>query len=221
MTAMKIVALAHANNVLLQRARRWACIVLIVGCGGQSGDAPGAQECRRDSECAESVNTGVDELRAPQSTSPDLTSHECERATIPESGNTSQAILRGSGDDVVCTCATDNGDIGFILHEKGSQCLVHSRARKCLYSPSDFPGCDPADADSCKATCAELTTRLKQDAETVYDADVRSNRCVMNACEYVLKIEDTCYAKHSNEPYDCKLTDDEIIEQESERLRQR
>jgi hypothetical protein len=198
-------------------SRGLAVLPVLLCCGGEGGgdhDAEGGYQCHEASDCESLVVTGVEELRSPADEPPAFVSR-CERATLSSGPN--QALLIGSGDDVLCTCGTANGDVGWLLYGGGSECRVYGRTRQCLYEASAFTTCDPNEpVESCRETCETVASLLADDARRSYEARVRSNRCVSHDCQAVLEIDGICYLNHSKLPHDCALSDDEIVAESPE-----
>ncbi|MEO7036794.1 MAG: hypothetical protein ABI548_22785, partial [Polyangiaceae bacterium] len=124
----------------------------------------------------------------------------------------------------VCHCEQAFGDSDVaspqsdLLLGYRTGCDVAGRSGDCLYGCSEFPGCDPGDATSCQALCADLDARLDADAERTFDAALRSAVCTTDGacgCRSVFRVEDHCYAGQAklDTPYDCALTDEAILAQ--------
>jgi hypothetical protein len=175
------------------------------GCDRGREAAPGQVECYRDTECTDRANYLVDAtLNAPAPWV--LSESRCVAlAPLTEEGNSV-----GTSNGTVCECSTPQGD-GYMVGLDSAGCVVHGRARQCLYLGATFKGCVPDDPGSCSAVCKEISDLTKQDFERPIFASVRATRCIRYACAVILTIDDKCYINRNTLALDCSLSDDEIL----------
>jgi hypothetical protein len=91
-------------------------------------------------------------------------------------------------------------------------CLVTGRL-DCLYSSTEFPGCDTADASSCEAACSEVGQAQATDAMGL-SVTVRASVCTDLGCRFVLQSPKECYVGGDGlvpELSDCAASDDELL----------
>lgn len=187
-----------------------------LGCDSPEGpDGYDGYQCGRDDECEYAVNTGVAELLRPAANSPVFDVATCQPVSIPDPADPNKVSAAQVGGDVGCNCTASDGGATLVVFGGSSGCLVYSRSRSCLYASTDFAGCDPKQPDtSCRDVCDDLTMFSSEDASRTFDAKVRSNRCLDHECAFVVEIDGSCYANRSKQPYDCGLSDDEILRRE-------
>jgi hypothetical protein len=170
---------------------------------GQTGSLRG-YACR-NSDCASRAQDWLESLDPSEAWAPVFVSSECHQ---------------------YCKCVADGGRYE-IVAPTGSSCAYRGRGGFCILPDSEVTLCDPSVPDSCQATCADLATRLAEDAAKVFDASVRFAACVTpegwpsgdtgsGYCRMVAVINGACYTDDasgffSDTPHDCTQTDQEIV----------
>jgi hypothetical protein len=181
---------------------------------GQTGSV-GQCECTKTEQCSAPLNEVVSSLKEPGHHNWHFVGSECVARDTKEEHRCCFAH------PTVCLCHRAFGDGDDYVPENdlilGNKplCDMEGRSNDCLYGCKDFPGCDPAVATSCDATCADLAHRIEQDEAKTFDAQVRSSTCTTDTCrcESVLRVDNRCYASFapSAKVYDCSLTDAAIL----------
>lgn len=185
------------------------------GMGGQgmwptSGNS--GYSCTTSAQCLESLEAAVAELGRPREAAPRVVvAASCERED-PDAGCS-------GGRPRSCTCAfkTAGGEaepLGLGLATNGNGCDYLGRSYECLIPASDFAGCTPGDDCSCVPACEDALRKIEDDNARVFDAEARHAECVEGYCRVVRRVEDRCFVGFGDvgdEPYDCALSDDEIL----------
>lgn len=125
---------------------------------------------------------------------PTVTTVNCEQTSLGDE-NLGDACLCAVGDGVV---ETVHGDQAF------QECAVRGHAGACVFETREFAGCTNGVNESCDPTCAELETRLVADAQTTFDVELASARCMdlgdalpgrppSQACECIFQLEGECF----------------------------
>jgi hypothetical protein len=108
-----------------------------------------------------------------------------------------------------CECASASGTVTLVAAPSGEDaCLVEGRLG-CLYSASQFPGCDARMADACAAACGDVHLAMTNDALGL-SVDVRASACTSYGCRYVLEVGGHCFLSGDAlvpEPVDCATVD--------------
>lgn len=161
------------------------------------------RECTGDS-CLPKCQAAADALAVPATEYEKYTGSACELM-----GTTSGPSKPG------CECQLSGGAFRALSPEMvDGTCLFYGRDHSCLYADSEFPGCDPAQADSCAAPCADLQARVEADAKKAVTATVQASACTA-ACHCALKIGDKCFMDSFHEPLDCSLTAEQMLDEVS------
>lgn len=109
----------------------------------------------------------------------------------------------------VCASATGMGTVTLAVAPSGEDaCLVEGRLG-CVYSASQFPGCDARVADACAVACGDVHLAMTEDAMGLA-VDVRASACTSYGCRYVLEVGERCFLSGDAlvpEPVDCATAD--------------
>ena len=168
---------------------------------GNSG--VGGFECSGAPECLERVQSWVLMFEQPETYWHTFDGGLCRHVGI--------IAGEASASGLACSCVVKGSGGALYAGPLGGGCSGYGRL-KCVYESSEFPGCDPADATSCNAICADFEARLAADAKLTYQTEVRSARCDDHHCRSVVRIGEQCYVEHKpHQPYDCALSDEEIL----------
>ncbi len=180
---------------------------------GQTG-SPGQCGCTQDADCSGPLIQGIDSLKVPGHHDWRFVGSECARRDTNDS-------RRLFAHPTACLCHRVFGDAGSFVPENNlilgdhPICDLDGRSNDCLYGCKDFPECDPADASSCDATCADIETRIAKDEAKIFDAAIRTSKCSTDRCicESVIRVEDRCYAALAPgaKVYHCSLSDAAIL----------
>ena len=188
----------------------------VAGTSGSSTVGGGGCECTDDAFCAAQEDAFLDSLKASVRTDRHFVGAECVRRDPSDSQRCCFAR------PAVCLCYFARGDSDArsfagaeILGNRPNLCDVGDRAQGCLFRSCEFTGCDPADATSCDAVCADVAARITADDAKSYDVERRTAFCDPTSClcRAVHRIGDRCYATRAPwaQAYDCGLSDAAII----------
>jgi hypothetical protein len=208
------------------RFQHWftLCFALLAACaGGQTGSegAKGTKgvptigdPCTVDRDCQQQLQFALQGLAAPHAHLPvKLLGASCEPVPV---GCASPAAR-------YCHCTYTPKAVekpaSFELGV-GADCTLYGRSLGCLASSSDFAGCD-ATACSCVEACQGALDRMSADDERNFDVQARRAVCEHEACRFVLRIDDRCYAGAWPVPgsptYDCALSDQALLAADASR----
>ena len=174
-----------------------------------TGQATAPAECSGDADCGTRCASINASLGKPAAKLTAIHGGKCDAL--------GQATKDGTGSSVLgCMCNLDPRGSSFIfLGKMGKEggCIKYGRSRKCLYTESEFPGCDrTASETSCAGPCKVLQDRIRADETEAHQASVHGAKCDGMSCICVLKIEGACFVGSGNKTYDCSLSASAIIE---------
>lgn len=127
-------------------------------------------------------------------------------------------------DEVGCDCSLGSG--WHVVAKAGyGDCPVPGRVPgTCLYTASEFPGCDlDAGSTSCASPCSDLQARVNAEESRSMDASVLGSTCYFTSdliggygtCDCALQVEGTCFVNgRGTTPItlqDCAVTPEEMI----------
>ncbi len=174
--------------------------------GGQSGSPVGPAECLSDADCVQIVRNELSPL-AQRTTAPTpFTRTECTTISV--------SIDTKSVSGPACQCWQEGADGSHLVGPAGAGCYAIGRAGDCLWDDTQFAGCTLGTADSCAATCQELTRRQAADAARTFATEVLYAACTESRCHSVVNIDGQCFADRSYltaKAYDCALGREAIL----------
>ncbi len=176
---------------------------------GQTGSI-GQGECSTDEDCWALLEERVAILAGASPVLAELEATACGEYM----GSTEAGEISGTS----CECHRSDTNGTVEVAPSGTGCVVTGRMGDCLYDSSEFSGCTVGDIASCESTCAELESRLRDDAGADLEYELRYAKCGRVYCQSVVRIADECYTGLTmgtpTGTYDCSLSDEEILARE-------
>jgi hypothetical protein len=184
--------------------------------GGSMVGGVGACECSNDAFCVAQEDDFLNGLKTAYESNLHYVGAEC----VARDRNDPRRCCFARPNVCLCYFAWGDTDARVvenaeILGNRYDACDVGDKAQGCLYRSCEFQGCDPADATSCDAACADVAARITADNAKAYDVERRSAHCDPTncLCRAVHRIGDRCYGTRDlwAQSYDCSLSDAAII----------
>jgi MYXO-CTERM domain-containing protein len=170
-------------------------------------------ECFEGGDCTASCESRADPFRNPVSPLTIFTGGQC---TLHNT-----VSVR---DEVGCDCSI--GFAWYVLARAGyGDCLQPGRVPgTCLYTASEFPGCEfDGGTSRCAGPCGDLQARMNAEESRTFDASVLGSACNVSGsgcgsygtCDCALHVEGTCFVSGGGMTpttlQDCSMTPEQMI----------
>jgi len=205
---------SNPKEVEMRRARLTSVYFLILICGCSAGtekagrQQTGVNACDNDGDCGDFCPQLVYQVPISNASPMQFADSKCEKykgIVAPVTGKSPQNP---------CLCfISENKDVT-VAGSSNEECAYYGRNRHCIYGREEYPGCDPDAQDSgCSDVCADLAGRIENDNTADYHDEIRMASCSANraVCNCVFQIDGNCYVASSRTPYDCNLTNEQMI----------